>query len=141
MPSAILHLDTPRELRALRRRWVFFLVPRRGPDYRFALPQVSQRANAEATALMSRYRKDCGCFAGGLFTALLLFALVVVVCRAAPAPCESAPRATSVVAEAPVFGLVTVVCRSTPACPGASTAWRWELTCAPPGAVADVVLS
>src|SRR6266513_4259234 len=52
------------QLRAITRQLWLVSVVNRAPHYQFAIPDLPESSNREASQLMSKYRNACGCFAG-----------------------------------------------------------------------------
>ena len=46
------------------------------PDYRFAIPDLSEAINDEASQQMNNYKNACGCFMGGLFMGVTAISII-----------------------------------------------------------------
>jgi hypothetical protein len=65
------------QLRALDRQLWLVSVFNRAPDYQFAIPDLPESSNREASQLMSKYRNACGCFAGHVLMGLTIISFIV----------------------------------------------------------------
>lgn len=71
-------ISSVEQLRALSRGTTLIRFLRRVPHSEFAIPELSEQSNREATERLANYRNACGCFAGGLVMGLSVIGFVVV---------------------------------------------------------------
>jgi len=65
------------QLRAINSQlWLVSLV-NRAPHYQFAIPDLPESSNREASQLMSNYRNACGCFTGRLLMGVTFISFIV----------------------------------------------------------------
>ena len=70
-------ISSVEQLRALARGRALIRFFQRIPDSQFAIPELSEASNREATERLSNYRSTCGCFAGGLVMGLSVIGFFV----------------------------------------------------------------
>jgi hypothetical protein len=70
-------ISSVEQLRALSRTPSILRFFGRVPDCQFAIPELSETSNREATERLSNYRNACGCFAGGLVMGLAVIGFVI----------------------------------------------------------------
>lgn len=70
-------ISSVEQLRALSRRRALLGLLQRIPDSQFAIPELSDASNRDATVRLSNYRTVCGCFAGGLVMGLSVIGFFV----------------------------------------------------------------
>lgn len=70
-------INSVEQLRAINRRLGITSLVGRIPSYQFALPDLPQSSNREASERMANYHSACGCFTGGLFMGATVLGFVV----------------------------------------------------------------
>ena len=65
------------QLRLINHQLWLVSVVNRAPGYQFAIPDLPESSNREASQLMSKYQNECGCFAGQLLMGVALISFVV----------------------------------------------------------------
>lgn len=70
-------INSVEQLRAINHRLGITAFFDRVPHYRFAIPELSESINREASERMSNYQNACGCFEGGLLMGITVIGFVV----------------------------------------------------------------
>ena len=69
-------INSVEQLRAINHRLGITSFFDRMPHYRFAIPELSESSNREASERMSNYQNACGCFEGGLLMGISVIGFV-----------------------------------------------------------------
>lgn len=70
-------INSVEQLRAINQGLGITSFLDRVPHYRFAIPQLSESSNRQASEWMSNYQNACGCFEGGLLMGITVIGFVV----------------------------------------------------------------
>lgn len=70
-------INSVEQLRAANRRLGVGSLIGRVPYYQFAIPDLPEASNRDASQLMSNYQNACGCFAGGLLMGATVIGFIV----------------------------------------------------------------
>jgi hypothetical protein len=65
------------QLRAINRQLWLVSVVNQAPHYQFAIPDLPESSNRQASQWMSKYRNVCGCFTGHLLMGVTLISFTV----------------------------------------------------------------
>lgn len=71
------NIHSVEQLREIDRQLrTILLVSKKMPYYQFAIPELSESTNDEASQLMNNYKSVCGCFTGGLLMGLSVISII-----------------------------------------------------------------
>src|SRR6266511_2477906 len=65
------------QLREINRQLWLVSVVNRAPHYQFAIPNLPESTNREASQSMSNYRNACGCFTGRLLMGVTFISFII----------------------------------------------------------------